>query len=129
MNTQNVNTAASESSKTGVNGQENYGLTPALAQSLDYLRSLKSESMTESERFELLTGTLMNMAKEVCDTVTDWSRPRPMIPLASFKAWIEAAHIAHGYPDGMGDAAWGYASSELALILKAGYAMHKADIA
>ena len=127
MNTQNVNTAASESSKTGVNGQENYGL--ALAQSLDYLRSLKSESMTESERFELLTGTLMNMAKEVCDTVTDWSRPRPMIPLASFKAWIEAAHIANGYPDGLGDAAWGYASSDLALILNAGSALPKGDFA
>lgn len=129
MNTQNVNTAASESSKTGVNGQENNDLAPALAQSLNYLRLLKLESMAQEERFELLTGTLMNMAGEVCDTVTDWSRPRPMIPLASFKAWIEAAHIVHGYPDGIGDAAWGYASSELALLLKAGYAMHKADIA
>jgi len=129
MNTQNIKTAATKTTETWAEGQDTDGLDPALAQSLDYLRSLKSESMTESERFELLTGTLMNMAKEVCDTVTDWSRPRPMIPLASFKAWIEAAHIAHGYPDGMGDAAWGYASSELALILKAGYAMHKADIA
>ena len=45
MNTQNVNTAASESSKTGVNGQENNDLAPALAQSLNYLRLLKLESM------------------------------------------------------------------------------------
>ncbi|WP_397324773.1 hypothetical protein [Pantoea agglomerans] len=129
MNTQKVKTAATKTTETWAEGQNINGLDPALAQSLDYLRLLKSESMTEEERFELLTGTLMNMAEEVCKTVTDWSRPRPMIPLASFKAWIEAAHIAHGYPDGIGDAAWGYASSELALILKAGYAMHKADIA
>lgn len=129
MNTHNVKTAASESTETGVEGQEKNGLDPALAQSLDYLKLLKSKSMNEEERFELLTGTLLNMAEQICNTVTDWSRPRPMIPLASFKAWIEAAHIVHGYPDGAGDAAWGYASNELATTLKAGYAMHKADIA
>lgn len=129
MNTHNVKTAASESTETWVEGQQKYGLDPALAQSLDYLKLLKSKSMNEEERFELLTGTLMNMAEQICNTVTDWSRPRPMIPLASFKAWIEAAHIVHGYPGGTGDAAWGYASSELAKNLKAGYAMYKADIA
>ncbi|MFB6328471.1 hypothetical protein ACE8EZ_20600 [Pantoea deleyi] len=105
MNTQNVNTAASESTETGVEGQEKNGLDPALAQSLDYLKLLKSKSMNEEERFELLTGTLLNMAEQICNTVTDWSHPRPMIPLASFKAWIEAAHIVHVYPDGAGDTA------------------------
>lgn len=97
MNTHNVKTAASESTETGVEGQEKNGLDPALAQSLDYLKLLKSKRMNEEERFELLTGTLLNMAEQICNTVTDWSRPRPMIPLASFKAWIEAAHIVHGY--------------------------------
>ena len=110
MNPQNIKTAASESSETGFYGQEIKDLNPELAKSLAFLISLREERMPIEEREELLQGTLSNMATQVCRTVTDWSIPKPMLPLASFQAWVQACHIAHALFGASGEIAWGNAS-------------------
>ncbi|MGE9553645.1 hypothetical protein ACQPT2_21210 [Erwinia amylovora] len=130
MAQQNVNTAAKETQESSTfNGQGIPGLSPELADSLAWLAALKSQRMLQEERAELIYGTLLNMVDQICNTVTDWSRPRPMLPIASFRAWIEASHIAHNQYGDLGEAAWGMASRQLATNLAAGYAMHVNDIA
>ena len=78
---------------------------------------------------EQLLGTLINMAERICGTVTDWSLPRPMLPVASFRAWVQASHVTYCLFDETGEAAWAYASQHLAEMLEAGYAMYVQDIA
>ncbi|MBK0127523.1 hypothetical protein IAE30_27670 [Pantoea sp. S61] len=130
MNTHNVNvnTATPESPKTWGKGQGIPGLNPALAASLNLLSTLHTERMTLDERLELLYGSLSTLAERMADTVTDWSLPRPVLPLASWQAWDAAKAMAHGLPGIDGDAAWESAMGDLRLMLKAGYAMHVADV-
>ena len=54
MNTQNVKTAAAESTETRVNGQGIPGVSQALTSGLNFLAALHTERMTPDERLELL---------------------------------------------------------------------------
>lgn len=130
MNTHNVNvkTATPESPKTWGNGQGIPGLSPALAADLDFLVTLHTGRMTFDERMELLYGSLINLAQRIASTVTDWSLPRPVLPLSSWQAWRAAQVLACGLPGIDGDAAWQWAMDELRLLLSAGYAMHVANV-
>lgn len=129
MNTQNIKTAASESSERWGEGQEIRGISPALAENLMYLRTLREGRMLARERDEQLFGTLTIMADAVCSTVTDWSVPRPVLPLSSVQAWAEARKIALKLYGASGHAAWNYAVDYLRTELSVGYAMFRADIA
>jgi hypothetical protein len=128
MNTQNVKTAAAESTETRVNGQGIPGVSQALASGLNFLAALHTERMTPDERLELLYGSLSNLAEHMTHTVTDWSLPRPVLPLASCQAWRAAQSLVHGLPGIDGEAAWQSAMGDLRLLLKAGYAMHVANV-
>jgi len=129
MNTQNIKTAATESSERCGEGQETRGISPALAENLMYLRTLREGRMLARERDEQLFGTLTIMADVVCSTVTDWSVPRPVLPLSSVQAWAEARKIALTLHGESGHAAWNYAVDYLRTELNVGYAMFRADIA
>ncbi|WP_099289596.1 hypothetical protein, partial [Erwinia amylovora] len=100
-----------------------------LAEHILCLKALRETRMTEEDRAEQLLGTLIYMAERICDTVTDWSLPRPMLPLDSFRAWVEASHITHALFGETGEAAWAYASQHLVETLQAGHAMYAQDIA
>ncbi|WP_168403386.1 hypothetical protein [Erwinia amylovora] len=121
MNTQNVKTAASESSERWGEGQEIGFLSAELSESLAYLKALGKTLMTEDERAELLLGKLIEIATLISNTVSDWSTPRPLLPVASLRAWVQASHIAHDLFGETGDTAWGNASKYLADMLNAGY--------
>jgi len=129
MNPQNIKPAASESSERGGEGQEIRGVSPALAERLKYLKIWREERMLACEREELLLGMLRNIADDVCRTVTDWSMPRPVMPLSSVQAWAEARKVALNLYGELGQAAWSYAVDYLKTELSVGYAMCKADIA
>lgn len=129
MNTQNIKTAATETPKTWGKGPEIRGISPALAENLMYLRTLREGRMLTRDRDEQLFGTLTLMADAVCGTVTDWSTPRPVMPLSSVQAWAEARKISLNLYGESGRAAWNYAVDYLRTELNAGYAMCKADIA
>lgn len=127
MNTHNVNvkTAAQEPS-------ERYGLkgfSPVLTDSLAQLISLRELRMPLEERAELLCGALVGMAEQVCNSVTDWSQPRPQLPLASVSAWVAAGEYVRAAFGDLGESAWDYAVRHLAVQLAAGYAMFTADVA
>ncbi|NNS09998.1 hypothetical protein [Erwinia sp. JH02] len=129
MNTQNIKTAATETPKTWGKGPEIKGISPALAENLMYLRTLREGRMLTRERDEQLFGTLTIMADAVCSTVTDWSTARPVMPLSSVQAWAEAREIALTLHGESGKAAWNYAVDYLRTELSVGYAMFRADIA
>lgn len=131
MNTHNVNvkTAAQEPSERYGQNQVIKGISPALAESLAYLVSLREQRMPLEDRAELLVGTLCNMAETLCATVTDWSRPRPLLSLATVSAWVAAGEFVLANFDDLGESAWAYAMRHLSVQLKAGYAMFIADVA
>lgn len=128
MNTQNIKTAATETPKTWGKGPEIRGISPALAETLTYLKVLRENRMTLEDRAEVLCGTLINLTEQLCDTVTDWERLRPVMPIASWCAWAEAKRYVLGAFGETGEAAWNYARGNLEMLLSAGYEMKKADI-
>ncbi|WP_416414441.1 hypothetical protein [Pantoea sp. App145] len=105
------------------------GLSQALRNDLACLAKLSTREMDEMEREELLNGTIRNIADRVCNTVTDWTRPRPVVPFSSLSAWNCAGQLAMKLFGETGEAAWSAGRSHLALLLMAGYAMYVADIA
>ncbi|ADU73034.1 hypothetical protein [Pantoea sp. At-9b] len=124
-----MKTAAHESADTRADVPEIPGLSQALRNDLAYLAALSTREMDEAEREELLYGTIRNMADRVCDTVTDWTRPRPVVPFSSLSAWNRAGQLALNLFGETGEAAWREGCSHLALLLMAGYSMYVADIA
>ncbi|PRD13671.1 hypothetical protein [Pantoea coffeiphila] len=73
MNTHNVKTAASESSKTWVEQINTRNISPRLAEEMRFLASLcdKEKRMLHSERLELIDGAGHHIAALVCRSVTD----------------------------------------------------------
>ncbi|MBP2200554.1 hypothetical protein [Pantoea cypripedii] len=124
-----MKTAVPESADTQTVMPEIPGLSQALRNDLARLAALSTREMDEMEREELLYGTLQNMADRVCDTVTDWTRPRPVVPFSSLSAWNRAGQLALNLFGETGEAAWREGCSHLALSLMTGYAMYVADIA
>ncbi|MCK8417583.1 hypothetical protein [Erwinia amylovora] len=106
-----------------------YRLDPTLASILGQLNVLRTERMTLEDRAEITLGCLMNLASAICDTVTDWSQPRPVMPLSSWQAWCAAHELVKGVADGMGDVAWEHACKDLRTDLEYGYAAYRDDIA
>lgn len=51
------------------------------------------------------------------------------MPLTAWQAWLAAGPLVRDQCDGAGEEAWRLACGELAMLLKAGRAMHLADIA
>lgn len=100
-----------------------------LTESLAFLETMRKTRMPLDERAELLIGTLLNLAGEIVGTVTDWSQPRPVMPLSAWQAWGAAHKLVEGQVDGLGDAAWEHACKSLRNDLAAGYAMWRDDIA
>ncbi|NIF23904.1 hypothetical protein [Candidatus Pantoea multigeneris] len=90
MNTHNVNTAASESTKTWVAKINTTGLSAFLAEDMLFLASLcdREKRMLQAEREELVAGTFINIREKVCHSVTDWHTPKPKIPAAVVSAWL-----------------------------------------
>ena len=129
MHTQNVKTAAPESSERWGEGHKINGLTTELSEGLDYLITLRKQRMMAIERAELLHGRLCNIASAICFTVTDWSLPHPVLPYSSVLAWMKAREITLTEFGEDGKAAWDYACSQLRTDLMAGYAMWRDDIA
>lgn len=91
--------------------------------------SLSAKQIHEDDRLELLHGTIRNMALQVCNTVTDWSDPRPLLPVSSVTAWIRAGHLSLELFGETGESAWMDGCSHLKMLLRAGHAMYQADIA
>ncbi|MBK0004278.1 hypothetical protein [Erwinia sp. S38] len=123
MNTHNVNTAASESSKTWV-GQINIrNLSPRLAEEMRFLASLcdKEERMLHIERLELIDGAALHIADLVCDSVTDWSVPHPLIPSAVVAAWLLAKKMVTSAFEEGGEAEWDSIEKSLCADLIMGY--------
>ena len=127
MNTQNIKTAASESSERWGEGQEIRGISPALAEHLKYLKIWSEERMLARDREELLFGTLKNISEDICNTVTDWTIPRPVLPLSSVQAWARAREITLTLYGESGPEAWKAASRNLADCLAMGYASYVYD--
>ncbi|MGC0802432.1 hypothetical protein WKH50_21075 [Pantoea agglomerans] len=105
------------------------GLPVAIVQSLKFLAEMREARMSLDERAELMMGALMSLAQEVCDTVTDWTTPRPLMPLSSWQAWALAHELVKDQGDGCGEAAWEHACNDLHTLLKFGYASFRDDIA
>lgn len=131
MNTHNVNvkTAGEEHSERYGKKPEIKGFVPVMADGLAQLISLREQRMPLEERAELLCGALVGMAEQVCNSVTDWSQPRPQLPLASVSAWVAAGEYVRSAFGDLGESAWDYAARYLAVQLAAGYAMYSADVA
>lgn len=131
MNTQNVNakTVTQEFAKTWVNGQSLASVSPALVESLTFLTGMRTQRMTLDDRAEMIYGSLLSMAAQVCVTVTDWSCGRPRMPLITCQAWLAAGSIVCDQCGEVGEEAWQLACRELEMLLKAGRAMYLADIA
>ncbi|WP_210501886.1 hypothetical protein [Pantoea ananatis] len=81
MNTHNVNvkTAATETTETRVLRPNVNGLPSGVAQTLAFLGHLAEDGMEESERAELLLGSLLSLAEALRDAVPDWSARRPRL--------------------------------------------------
>ncbi|MCW1877203.1 hypothetical protein OMR58_22400 [Erwinia sp. INIA-01] len=123
MNTHNVNTAASESSKTWVEQINTRHLPPQLAEEMRFLASLcdKEQRMLHIERLELIDGAGHHIADLVCNSVTDWSVPRPLIPAAVVAAWLLAKKmITSAFQEG-GEAEWGRIEKSLRADLIVGF--------
>lgn len=105
------------------------GLPVAIVQSLKFLAEMREARMSLDEHAELMMGALMSLAQEVCDTVTDWTTPRPLMPLSSWQAWALAHELVKDQGDGCGEAAWEHACNDLHTLLKFGYASFRDDIA
>ncbi|MCW1877194.1 hypothetical protein OMR58_22355 [Erwinia sp. INIA-01] len=123
MNTHNVNTAASESSKTWVEQVNTRNFPPQLAEEMRFLASLcdKEERMLHIERLELIDGAALHIVDLVCDSVTDWSVPRPLIPAAVVAAWLLAKKMVTSAFEEGGEAEWDRIEKSLRADLIVGY--------
>ncbi|MDE1188851.1 MAG: hypothetical protein PW844_20695 [Pantoea sp.] len=104
------------------------GLSQALRNDLAYLAVLSTRRMDKMEREEVLFGTILNMAEGISNTVTDWTRPRPVVPLSSLAAWNRAGQLVMNLLGETGEAVWMQGCAHLTMLLQAGYAMYVADI-
>ena len=121
MNTHNVNGTASESTETWTNELKVNLLSRHLGADLDFLASLSRENLTEEDREELLLDVLTDIAEKICDSVTDWSEPRPFLSFAVVQAWMKARHIAMTEFGELGEAIWHISCNHLKEMLEVGH--------
>lgn len=100
-------------------------LPAALAESLNYLNGLLTDPDILDERDELTYSALLGIIDIMCSSVTDWSEPRPRMPLSSWQAWAAARKLVGVELD----YAWEMACDSLKRDLKYGYAAFKEDLA
>jgi len=108
MHTQHVNTAAPESSKTWVKGDPIPCLSAEVAENLASLNALSGMKLTGAETREFLHAGLHDLMEALYLTHSG-----NVLPQASKRALVEAAHIVQ---DGFGEAGavlWGNACSRL----------------
>ncbi len=76
-------------------------LNSDITKEIDYLASLRKQRMVADLRTELVYGSLERLADMICNTVTDWSLPCPVLPLSSVQQWHKAREIVLAdYGDG-----------------------------
>ncbi len=114
MHTQNVKTAAQESSsKMGENR-----LAVAVGEQqelLTYLGSLKTTRMLASDRADQVLGTLLRMAENVLyPGITDWNTETPRASFHVMQPWGQARAVAENLFGEMGVAAWEIARKHIA---------------
>ncbi|MDW4805323.1 hypothetical protein NQ363_26470, partial [Escherichia coli] len=68
-------------------------LNSDITKEIDYLASLRKQRMVADLRTELVYGSLERLADMICNTVTDWSHPCPVLPLSSVQQWHKAREI------------------------------------
>ncbi|HAX0031310.1 TPA: hypothetical protein JYL84_005040, partial [Escherichia coli JJ2555] len=68
-------------------------LNSDITKEIDYLASLRKQRMVADLRTELVYGSLERLADMICNTVTDWSLPCPVLPLSSVQQWHKAREI------------------------------------
>ncbi|MBK4768953.1 MAG: hypothetical protein FT726_04625 [Pantoea sp. Morm] len=110
MNTHNVNvnTATPESPKTWVKGDPIPGLSAEVAENLASLNALSGMKLTRAEMREFLHVSLHDLMEALYRTQVG-----NMLPQASMRALVEAAHIVHDGFGEAGDVLWGNACSRL----------------
>lgn len=128
MNTHNVKTAASESTETRVLRTNVNGLPSGVAQTLAFLGRLAEDGMEESERAELLLGSLLSLAEALREAVPDWSARRPRLPFPLVRAWLAGRDIALSQFGEIGQGAWEYALNDLRTELDAGFYFWRENI-
>ena len=121
MNTQNnnVNTAAFESTERWV---ENLLATAISEQKslLLYLVELKSKRMRESERSELVWGTLMRMADNVLGAgVVDWHADVLQVHFGVAQPWLQSRKLVELLYGDAGKDAWNDARKYIADSMRA----------
>jgi len=123
MNISDVRTTTAKSSETWVEQMNIRNLPPCLAEQMRFLASLcdKEERMMADERYELIDGTAHNIAVLVCNSVADWSEPRPRIPAAVACAWHLAKKMVISAFDEEGQTEWNRIEDELRTLLIAGF--------
>ncbi|MFE0587796.1 hypothetical protein [Pantoea vagans] len=108
MNTHNVNTATPESPKTWGRGDPIPGLSAEMAENLASLNALSGMKLTSTEMCEFLHVDLHDLMEALYQTQVG-----NVLPQASMRALIEAAHIVHGGFGEARDVLWGNACSRL----------------
>ena len=121
MNTQNVNvkTATKESTERWV---ENLLATAISEQKslLLYLVELKSKRMRESERSELVWGTLMRMADNVLGAgVVDWHADVLQVHFGVAQPWLQSRKLVELLFGDTGKEAWTDARTYIADSMRA----------
>ena len=104
-------------------------LNSDITKEIDYLASLRKQRMVADLRTELVYGSLERLADMICNTVTDWSHPCPVLPLSSVQQWHKAREIVLADYEGFGHDAWDFARHYMKTELSFGYACYKDDIA
>ncbi|HEC2553829.1 TPA: hypothetical protein R2K55_005787 [Raoultella ornithinolytica] len=119
MNTQNVKTATKESTERWVENR----LVNAISEQkslLMYLAELKNMRLTESERDELVWGTLMRMADNVLDAgVVDWLADVLQVRFGVAQPWLQSRKLVELLYGETGKEAWKDASKHIADSMRA----------
>ncbi|WP_244286989.1 hypothetical protein [Enterobacter kobei] len=91
--------------------------------------ALRKQRRVADLRKELVYGTLERLAEMICNTVTDWSNPCPVLPLSSIKQWKKARKSVQADYEDCGKDARKLARHYMKTELSFGYACYKDDIA
>ncbi|AXZ45950.1 hypothetical protein ACX9Q3_005390 [Klebsiella oxytoca] len=121
MNTQNVNvkTATKESTERWV---ENLLASVISEQKslLMYLAELKNKRLRESERSELVWGTLMRMADNVLGAgVVDWHADVLQVHFVVAQPWLQSRKLVELLYGDIGEEAWNDARKYIADSMRA----------
>lgn len=121
MNTQNVNvkTATKESTERWVENR----LANVISEQkslLMYLAELKNKRLRESERSELVWGTLMRMADNVLGAgVVDWLADVLQVHFGVAQPWLQSRKLVELLYGDIGEEAWNDARKYIADSMRA----------